>query len=73
MRKPTCDRYDQFQRFTPRGCRAKSCYSITETKYKRHAVEVMEQLDTSSVDGIIIAGGDGLVHEVRLTMIDAPL
>jgi diacylglycerol kinase family enzyme len=47
--------------------RTKTLYSITETQYKRHAVEVLEKLDTSSVDGIIIAGGDGLVHEVSDT------
>eukprot|EP00730_Choanoeca_flexa_P007789 TRINITY_DN12393_c0_g1_i4.p1 TRINITY_DN12393_c0_g1~~TRINITY_DN12393_c0_g1_i4.p1 ORF type:complete len:476 (+),score=119.90 TRINITY_DN12393_c0_g1_i4:888-2315(+) len=43
---------------------ARTAYTITETQYKRHAVEVVQQLDTSSVDGILIAGGDGLVHEV---------
>ena len=43
-------------------CKVK--YSVVETQYRRFAVEYMEKLDPSTLDGIIIAGGDGLVHEV---------
>lgn len=43
-------------------CKVK--YSVVETQYRRFAVEYMEKLDPSTADGIIIAGGDGLVHEV---------
>merc|ERR1712137_9020 len=34
------------------------------TKYRRHAVELMKQLDINTTDGIVVCGGDGLVHEV---------
>lgn len=39
-------------------------FTIVETQYRRHAVEYMQTLDLDSVDGVIISGGDGLVHEV---------
>jgi len=39
-------------------------FKVMPTKYRRHAVEVMQSLDMDSTNGVIVCGGDGLVHEV---------
>eukprot|EP00050_Salpingoeca_kvevrii_P021000 m.105082 g.105082 ORF g.105082 m.105082 type:complete len:627 (-) comp9130_c0_seq2:2306-4186(-) len=39
-------------------------YDVVPTQYAGYAVEYMRELDISTTDGVIIAGGDGLVHEV---------
>ncbi|EDQ88820.1 uncharacterized protein MONBRDRAFT_32642 [Monosiga brevicollis MX1] len=44
--------------------RTRTDYTVQATEYKRHAVQLMRDLDPEMYDGIIVAGGDGLVHEV---------
>lgn len=39
-------------------------FKVMPTKYRRHAVELMKELDPASTNGVIVCGGDGLVHEV---------
>ena len=39
-------------------------FTITPTKYRAHAVEMVSSLNIDNTDGIIVCGGDGLVHEV---------
>ena len=39
-------------------------FKVLPTERRRHAVEIMQNLDINSTDGIIVCGGDGLVHEV---------
>jgi hypothetical protein len=43
---------------------AKVKYDVRPTQYRRHAVEIMSTLKVSEYQGILVAGGDGLVHEV---------
>lgn len=42
------------------GCK----YTIQATEYRGYAIEYMLKLDPESCDGVLIVGGDGLVHEV---------
>lgn len=39
-------------------------FTIMPTKYRRHAVEIMQNFDMDSTNAVIVCGGDGLVHEV---------
>lgn len=39
-------------------------FKVVPTQYRCHAVELVRDLDLESTDGIIVCGGDGLVHEV---------
>jgi diacylglycerol kinase family enzyme len=39
-------------------------FSIVATECRGFAIDYMLKLDVKSVDGVLIAGGDGLVHEV---------
>eukprot|EP00051_Salpingoeca_urceolata_P024536 m.432507 g.432507 ORF g.432507 m.432507 type:complete len:601 (+) comp20245_c1_seq2:119-1921(+) len=39
-------------------------YDVVPTQYAGFAIEFMKDLDLSHTDGVLIAGGDGLVHEV---------
>lgn len=39
-------------------------FKVMPTKYRRHAVELTSSLDVNSTNGLIVCGGDGLVHEV---------
>jgi diacylglycerol kinase family enzyme len=39
-------------------------FKVLPTKYRRHAVELMQGLNPDSTDGVIVCGGDGLVHEI---------
>lgn len=41
-------------------------FTILATQYRGHAVEFTHDLDISTTDGLIIAGGDGLVSEVGI-------
>lgn len=39
-------------------------FDVVPTQYAGFAMEYVEELDISKLDGLMIAGGDGLVHEV---------
>lgn len=39
------------------------------TEYEGHAAEMVEKLDFDVLDGLLIAGGDGLVHEVTTVLL----
>lgn len=39
-------------------------FTVMPTKFRRHAVEILRNLDIDSTNAIIVCGGDGLVHEV---------
>lgn len=39
-------------------------FTVMPTLYRRHAVKLVKEIDIDSTNGIIVCGGDGLVHEV---------
>ncbi|XP_076826663.1 sphingosine kinase 2 [Brachyhypopomus gauderio] len=47
-------------------------YNLIPTKYPSHARELMREITLREWDGIIIASGDGLLHEVVNGLMDRP-
>lgn len=46
-------------------------YTIRETKYEGHAVELVRDAVVNDADVLAVAGGDGTVHEVLQGLVDA--
>ena len=43
--------------------RAQISYTVVETQYQGHAMELVMALDPSTLDGLLVCGGDGLISE----------